>query len=257
MRLLAVGDIHGYLNKLTSLMDLVVPELDDRVVFLGDYIDRGPDSPGVIQYLIDFSKKFPRSIFLGGNHEHLLALMLHDKKLLPKPQDTLIGATGKVATYRCIGDIPPFNYHYADAFNQCGGRQTVEEQYGGYENMPTEHVSFIAECRLYYEEIVAGRTYFFVHAGIAPECPFEKQRAENLLWIKDSFYNHSQFAGPETDFGFGGRIIVHGHDALLGFSSNTTYRINVDSGVYLDTAEYKGCGKLTCCDILSQQIWQL
>lgn len=75
-RLLAVGDIHGYRTKLSALMKKVQPTQEDRVIFLGDYIDRGPDSPGVINYLIEFAREFPNTVFLAGNHDHLFVSML-------------------------------------------------------------------------------------------------------------------------------------------------------------------------------------
>lgn len=70
-RLLAVGDIHGHLAHLKALMGQVCPSSDDKVIFIGDYIDRGPDSKGVIDYLINFRKRFPSTVFLRGNHEQM------------------------------------------------------------------------------------------------------------------------------------------------------------------------------------------
>src|SRR6056300_118142 len=72
-RLLAVGDIHGCLNQLKALMEQVVPSLADQVVFLGDYVDRGPASFGVIDYLLEFGKTFPSTVFLRGNHEQMFS----------------------------------------------------------------------------------------------------------------------------------------------------------------------------------------
>ena len=70
-RLLAIGDIHGYLDKLRRLLDLVQPTANDKVIFLGDYVDRGPDSRGVLDELIRFGERFPQTIFLRGNHEQM------------------------------------------------------------------------------------------------------------------------------------------------------------------------------------------
>jgi serine/threonine protein phosphatase 1 len=75
-RLLAVGDINGYRNKLSRLLDLVQPSHDDRLVFIGDYVDRGPDVPGTIKLLLDLQREFPGTVFLTGNHYHLLLSML-------------------------------------------------------------------------------------------------------------------------------------------------------------------------------------
>ncbi|MEZ4600756.1 MAG: metallophosphoesterase family protein [Syntrophotaleaceae bacterium] len=69
MKLIAIGDIHGHLAKLERLLEIVGPETNDRLVFLGDFIDRGPDSKGVIDYLLSIADRFPATVFLRGNHE--------------------------------------------------------------------------------------------------------------------------------------------------------------------------------------------
>ena len=78
-RLLAVGDIHGCLAPLERLLGEVCPRAEDRVVFLGDYIDRGPDSAGVVELLLSFAAKHPQTIFLRGNHEQMLLGFLSDR----------------------------------------------------------------------------------------------------------------------------------------------------------------------------------
>lgn len=83
MKLLAVGDIHGYLDKLEKLMTQVCPTQEDQVVFLGDYVDRGPNSAGVIDYLIGFARTFPKTVFLQGNHEQMMLDFLHDRRRIP------------------------------------------------------------------------------------------------------------------------------------------------------------------------------
>jgi serine/threonine protein phosphatase 1 len=83
MRLLAIGDIHGYLSKLEKLIAEVRPTTEDQVVFLGDYVDRGPDSKGVIDYLIEFAKSFPKTVFLQGNHEQMMLDFMHDVEPIP------------------------------------------------------------------------------------------------------------------------------------------------------------------------------
>ena len=80
-RLIAVGDVHGQLKMLEDLINQVKPTQDDQVVFLGDYIDRGPDSKGVIDYLIQFDQKLPQTIFLRGNHEQMFLDALVDLKV--------------------------------------------------------------------------------------------------------------------------------------------------------------------------------
>jgi serine/threonine protein phosphatase 1 len=77
-RLLAIGDIHGCLDPLRRLLETVAPQAGDQFVFLGDYIDRGPDSVGVIDTLLDFRQKY-RAVFLRGNHEQMLLNYLAGK----------------------------------------------------------------------------------------------------------------------------------------------------------------------------------
>ena len=81
-RLLAVGDIHGCLDQLVALLAQVRPSGADRVVFLGDYVDRGPASAGVLDFLVDFAGRFPQSIFLRGNHEQMFLDYLNGQEAL-------------------------------------------------------------------------------------------------------------------------------------------------------------------------------
>lgn len=140
-RLLAVGDIHGHLDKLQGLMDQVNPTTNDRVVFLGDYIDRGPDSKGVIEFLIGFKKRYPKTVFLRGNHEQMLLDAIQESQL-QLLLDTM-GAGGQANN----------NEHY-DRFLSNGGTST-EECYGcKIWDIPAAHVQFIEDCELYHCETV-------------------------------------------------------------------------------------------------------
>lgn len=249
MRLLAIGDIHGHLNKLQNLIELVEPTQDDQVVFLGDYIDRGPDSPGVIEYLIGFSIKFPNTIFIGGSHEQLLVEILMEHGIIPFPP--------RQASYRRLGEIPPLHFEVEGVFHRNGGDLTVRKYGGTLHHIPKSHIEFLTNCLLYQEITVGKQTFLFVHAGISPNCPLEEQTPEDMLWIRSRCYCHGAgFDGKTTDYGMGGRVIVHGHTPGLEVPGTQPYRISVDSGVHLDPTEYPGCGKLTCCDVLTRRIWQ-
>ena len=151
-RLLAVGDIHGCLDQLRRLLEQVQPTPDDRVVFLGDYIDRGPATREVIDFLIDFSRSFPRSVFLKGNHEAMFLDFLTGRERLP--------------------------------FLLNGGQATLES----YERarsvtIPPEHRAFLAALRLSFET----ERFIFVHAGLRPGLVLKEQREEDLLWIRRDF----------------------------------------------------------------------
>ena len=76
-KLYAVGDIHGSIAHLTRLVETVPFEPEDRIVFMGDYIDRGPDSRGTVEFLLSFRERFPKCVFLRGNHEEMLEEFLN------------------------------------------------------------------------------------------------------------------------------------------------------------------------------------
>ncbi|TNF50193.1 MAG: serine/threonine protein phosphatase, partial [Deltaproteobacteria bacterium] len=102
-RLLAVGDIHGCLHQLKALMEQVVPSPSDQVVFLGDYVDRGPASFGVIDYLLEFGNTFPSTVFLRGNHEQMFCDYLEGRD----PTAFLInGGTNTLDSYQQAGMWP-------------------------------------------------------------------------------------------------------------------------------------------------------
>jgi len=245
-RLLAVGDIHGYRAKLSALMDKVQPVQEDKVIFLGDYIDRGTDSPGVINYLIEFAKEFPNTVFLAGNHDHLLVSMLSKLGILPQVE---FGNSKKAVQYKSIAEVSPYRKDFSTIFYANGGTSTLT-QYKSFEDLPADHVQFFASLKLFHEEMADGKNFFFVHAGIRPGVSLENQTAEDLLWITDW----------EDDFiktsGFEDRIIVRGHSYYFDVPGSSPYLINVDSGVYLNPQGDFGKGVLTCCDVVTREFWQ-
>jgi serine/threonine protein phosphatase 1 len=165
-RLLAVGDIHGCLDQLKTLMTQVAPKLADRVVFLGDYVDRGPDSAGVIDYLIEFNRIFPSTCFLRGNHEQMFI-------------DYLDG-------------------HDPTSFLVNGGLKTLNSyQSSGQWPIPSSHRTFIDALLDYYET----EDYIFVHAGLRPGIPLAEQDSSDLLWIRRDFITSSYDWGKTVVYG--------------------------------------------------------
>ena len=144
----AIGDIHGCLEPLRRLMGELHLSEADEVVFLGDYVDRGPDSKGVIDYLLTLRGRY---IFLMGNHERMFLDFLQGKE------------------------------RFLFLYN--GGTATVES-YGGLSRIPAAHLAFLDRPRLYYET----EDYLFVHAGIRPGIPLQEQDPNDLLWIREEFY---------------------------------------------------------------------
>jgi serine/threonine protein phosphatase 1 len=129
-------------------MDQIHPSETDEVVFVGDYVDRGPDSKGVIDYLLSLKGRYT---FLMGNHERMFLDYLHGK------------------------ERPLFLYN--------GGAATMES-YGALSNIPAAHIDFLNSLHLYYET----DEYLFVHAGIRPGIPLQQQDPGDLLWIREEFY---------------------------------------------------------------------
>ena len=147
----AIGDIHGCLEPLHHLIAQLRLSEADELVFLGDYVDRGPDSKGVIDYLLTLRG---RCTFLMGNHERMFLDFLQGK------ERTL------------------FLYN--------GGTATLES-YGGLRGIPATHLAFLDRLRLYHET----QDYLFVHAGIRPGIPVQEQDERDLLWIREEFYAYS------------------------------------------------------------------
>lgn len=149
-RLLAVGDIHGCLEKLVTLMAKVAPNEYDTIVFLGDYINRGPDSKGVIDFLLDLKINVP-SIFLLGNHEKMLLDNLSSPNL---------------------------------SFMVNGGDKTLESYNSrDVRDIPSPHLTFFSELYPYYET----DDFIFVHAGLKPGYSLKDQSINDLVWIRDEF----------------------------------------------------------------------
>jgi serine/threonine protein phosphatase 1 len=173
----AIGDIHGSLHKLRDLMMLCERHADGRTasfIFLGDYIDRGPDSRGVVEALMDMQSRQPdRVIALKGNHE-AVALEVVDGET----EAELWLREGGTATLR--------SYDIDDA-----------------RDLPDEHIAWLRALPLCYDD---GRR-FFVHAGVDPEKPLGAQRDRDLIWIREPFLSDARDYGrlivhghtPQTD----------------------------------------------------------
>lgn len=178
-RLLAIGDVHGCLKSLKALLKEVNPQSEDTVVMLGDYVDRGPDSKGVIDYLIGWEWK-SSLICLKGNHEMIM------------------------------------EQAYESGFREghwkeVGGQETIDSYGGNLDCVPVEHWEFMARLRYFYET----EEFIFVHGGANPDRPLRDQDQEEMCWIRfrDALPHQSgklmicghtvQKKGWPTDKGFG------------------------------------------------------
>lgn len=165
-RLLAIGDIHGCRGLLQQMIEQVAPGAEDRVVFLGDYIDRGPDSRGVIDYLLDFRKQWPQTVFLKGNHEAMLLDFLAGHERL---RYLLNGGENTLNGYREKGKLA----------------------------IPQSHLQFFRDLRLYF----ATEHHLFVHAGLRPGVSPHNQSEKDLLWIREDFLKSDYRWGKTIVFG--------------------------------------------------------
>lgn len=208
-RLYAVGDIHGCLGHLENLMREVPIAREDTVVFIGDYIDRGPDSRGVVDYVLDFRRHHPQTVCLMGNHEDMLLDFL-EKRGEYGPGVFLYNGGG--ATLGSYGLSP----HHPSP------------------SLPPEHLQFFRTLKLTHEQ--GG--FLFVHGGLKPEVPLEKQEKHDLLWIRDEFF------GWEHELGL---TVVFGHTPMVRIFLNPPWSIGIDTGAVYG-------GKLTCVELADGEV---
>ncbi len=194
-RVFAIGDIHGYLNKLKRLIGRIKPDAEkDLLVFIGDYIDRGPDSKGVVDYLINLqSRQATNMVCLLGNHEKMF-------------MDYLTNGKEKWS------------------FLMNGGVDTLKS-YNIKENqskkvLPREHIVFFKSLRPYYET----EDYIFVHAGLRAGIPLSEQKLDDLIWIRKEF--------TESNYNFG-KLVIFGHTPLTRPLVAPT-KIGIDTGAGYD-----------------------
>ncbi len=145
-RLIAIGDVHGCSRALDALLDCIVLQPDDTLVMLGDYVDRGPDSYGVIERMIRLDSEC-HLIRLMGNHELMM--------------------------------LEAFDDHWlALGWLESGGRETLVSYGGRPTDVPKHHLEFLRNCSAFYEV----DQYFFVHANYDPERALDQQPPDLLYW---------------------------------------------------------------------------
>ena len=227
-RIYGVGDIHGRLDLRDRLLEAI--EEDDRargraaseIIFLGDLVDRGPDSRGVVDRLMALAAG-PRPVrFLMGNHEEVFLRALE-------------------------GDVRALRF-----LIRIGGRETLlsygiaEEEYRGLdfedlarlaqERVPRSHVRFLAA----FENWIEIGDYLFVHAGLRPGIAIAEQSTSDLCWIRDDFLKHRDSFG---------KMVVHGHSITEGVDIRPN-RIGIDTGAFAS-------GRLTAIGLEKEERWFL
>jgi serine/threonine protein phosphatase 1 len=195
MRLLVIGDIHGCSRAYDTLLAAVQPAPDEHVITLGDYVDRGPDSSGVLQRLLALEKKC-RLVPLRGNHDQMM----------------LAARDNAEAHYLWL---------------ECGGKATLASysvlgDSGKLVDVPDSHWNFLENRCVDWHET---ETHFFVHANAHPEMPLRDQPEYILLWEK------LEFPLPHCS----GKIMVCGHTSQRsGVPLNLGHTVCIDTWVYGD-----------------------
>ncbi len=206
----AMGDVHGQIQMLHEALAWIEADggPDAQIVFLGDYVDRGPDSRGVIEVLktgIDAGRNWTA---LKGNHDRLFEWFMEDTPRL----DPLLKAKYTWVSPPLGGDTTLASYGIEGAADTPLGVLHPAAQ----EAVPAEHIAFLKSLKTYYQH----GNYLFVHAGIRPNVALEDQEENDLLWIREPYLSYSD-PHPLT--------IVHGHTALEA-PQDYGNRINLDSG---------------------------
>jgi serine/threonine protein phosphatase 1 len=209
MRLYAIGDVHGRADLLRRMHERIDAEIardrpdDWRVVHLGDYVDRGPDSRAVIEFLIARMADDARNIALMGNHDERFAMFLRDVVEWPNFQN--FGGRETAASYGV-------------EFGIGIGSELLVGHRALARAVPASHVDFLDA--LPYS--AAFGDFFFCHAGIRPGVPLERQSRHDLVWIREEFHRH-QALHP--------KVVVHGHTPVPA-PQLLPNRVNLDTMAY-------------------------
>ncbi len=206
----AIGDIHGCLKHLEDLQQKILayaanyPSYQKTVIYLGDYIDRGPAAKGVIDNLLGNSLPGFDTIFIKGNHEQMLLDFIETAGLGQVWFDYTNGGRETIHSYdvtepRFFTDLDQTQKQFIAAF-------------------PDAHLQFMRGLKM--NHIIGD--YYFVHAGVHPGKPLDQQLNEDMLWIREPFLS------SHNDYG---KIIVHGH-TIVAHADIKNNRIAVDTGAF-------------------------
>lgn len=214
MRLYAIGDIHGQLDMLKAAHGRIAADrarTGDRsapVVHLGDFMDRGPDSAGVVQALIDGIADGQPWHAIKGNHDRLFTGFMADHSW----EDPYLAGRLSWFDPRLGGAETLASYGVANA----GSRPVADVHAEADRAVPQAHRDFLENLPLCHET----SDLFLVHAGIRPGIAFSDQDEEDMIWIRDGFLD------DDTDHG---KLIVHGHTALEE-ATHFGNRVDLDTG---------------------------
>jgi serine/threonine protein phosphatase 1 len=217
-RLLCVGDIHACAPELDRLMKAVAPGPEDRLVFLGDYVDRGSAASETVDLLCELRRGLPATVFLRGNHEEMFLDFLG------------LGGANKEAFFSNGGAQTLASYGFTDTDHAPPEADVLAA-------VPAAHLEFFAQMVLQH----SADGYAFVHAGVRPGLPLVEQRREDLLWIREEFLlvDHRL---EET--------VVFGHTPYRDVWFGAARKIGLDTGCVYG-------GRLSCLDLTQGVLHQV
>jgi serine/threonine protein phosphatase 1 len=212
MHLYAIGDIHGHIDLLKAAHDRIAADMarhgKGQVIHLGDLVDRGPDSRGVIDYLITGLAQGNDWVVLKGNHDRMFWRFIRDPH---EPEPGLRSDLGWLHP-KLGGPDTLRSYGVANPADRPVAKVHAEAQ----DLVPQAHLDFITARPSLH---VAGDCVF-VHAGIRPGIPLDHQTETDLIWIREPFLSEATPHGP---------LIVHGHTSVEA-ATHYGNRLNLDSG---------------------------
>ena len=192
MKIFAIGDIHGHITALESLLEVVPFVPGDLLVFLGDYVDNGPDVRGVLDFLCDFAER-PNTVFLRGNHDQMLVDAYLD--------------SSKFGIWECLAGAEPLASY---------GSGTTEDLLG---KIPEDHLKFLRNRCVDHFQI---DRFVFVHGGIRPDRSPAEEDTDHLHWLTLSM------ALPHET----GLTVICGHSAQVsGQIADLGHTICIDTGI--------------------------
>jgi serine/threonine protein phosphatase 1 len=226
-RIYAIGDIHGRRDLLDRLLaqidedDAGRPPARTELIFLGDLVDRGPDSAGVVERLMALRALRPVRYLMGNHEEVLLRALEGDLRALRFL--VRIGGRETLLSYGISAD----EYRELDYDELLVLLQ---------QKVPTEHVAFLSA----FENMIEVGDYLFVHAGLRPGVALEEQKTSDLCWIREDFLSHRDSFG---------KMVVHGHSITEEIDERPN-RIGIDTGAFAS-------GRLTAIGLEGDRRWYL
>ena len=227
-RAYAIGDVHGRLDLLEDLLERIEADNAARgpsktyLVLLGDLIDRGPDSAGVVEHFVSNPPSWARPVYLQGNHEEFLLDVLTGR-------EETVGHWLTYGGYQCAAS---YGVSQGSTLNSTSAEIVARLK----EAVPPSHVEFLRNMA----DSFRFGDYLFVHAGIRPGVPLAEQSQRDLRWIREGFLDSGEDHGV---------VVVHGH-TIVDKVEQLANRIALDTGAYRS-------GVLTAIGIEGRERWFL